>query len=38
MILLDGKQISANIKVEIALAVTEIKKDGKGPHIWQQFL
>ena len=31
MILLDGKQISANIKVEIALAVTEIKKDGKRP-------
>jgi len=29
MILLDGKQTSANIKVEIALAVTEIKKEGK---------
>ena len=34
MILLDGKQISANIKVEIALAVTEIKKEGKrAPHL-----
>ena len=29
MILLDGKQTSAKIKVEIALAVTGIKKQGK---------
>ena len=34
MILLDGKQTSANIKAEIALAVTEIKKEGKrAPHL-----
>tara|TARA_Y100000385_G_scaffold29237_1_gene27528 strand:- start:2272 stop:3150 length:879 start_codon:yes stop_codon:yes gene_type:complete len=34
MILLDGKQISADIKAEIALAVTEIKKEGKrAPHL-----
>ena len=34
MILLDGKQTSAKIKVEIALAVTGIKKQGKrAPHL-----
>ena len=34
MILLDGKQTSAAIKVEIALAVTETKKQGKrAPHL-----
>lgn len=34
MILLDGKQISADIKVEIAAAVSEIKNQGKrAPHL-----
>ena len=34
MILLDGKQTSADIKVEIAAAVLEIKNQGKrAPHL-----